>query len=74
MPAGFDKCRSNGGRIRTEQVGDGQYRHVCYLDGKRYPGYVKTRQSEGADQALKGGGKKKSSHNSSHSSHGRSGY
>ena len=59
MPAGFDRCRKAGGRIRTEQIGDGKYRHVCWLDGKRHPGYVKTKQSQGADHALRGGGKRK---------------
>jgi len=45
MPAGFDKCRADGGRIRTEKVGKTRYRHVCWLGNKRYPGEVKTKQS-----------------------------
>lgn len=45
MPAGFDRCRANDGRIRTEKVGKTKYRHVCWLGSKRYPGEVKTKQS-----------------------------
>ena len=66
MPAGFDKCKKDGGRIRTEDAGDGKYRHVCWLEGKRYPGYEKTRQSQAASDAMGKGSK--GSHNSSHNS------
>lgn len=53
MPAAFDRCRKNGGRVRTEthdddsSLDENQYRHVCYLGKKRYPGYVKTKKKNG---------------------------
>ena len=44
MPAGFDNCRANGGRIRTKSLGGDKYMHVCFLGGKSFPGYVKTKE------------------------------
>jgi len=46
MPAGFDYCRTNGGRIRTKDLGNGKYMHICYLDGKSYAGEVKTKKAK----------------------------
>ena len=51
MPADFDKCVRNGGRVRTvkgKQYGckEGQYRHICFLHGESYLGEVKTKQKE----------------------------
>jgi len=43
MPAGFEKCRAAGGRIRTKTLSGGRYLHICYLDGKSFPGEVKTK-------------------------------
>ena len=45
MPAGFDKCRAGGGKIRTKQLGGGRYMHVCVLNGKSYAGEVKTKKA-----------------------------
>lgn len=46
MPADFDKCRQEGGSIRTTKVNKTQYLHVCYSkDGKSHPGEVKTKKS-----------------------------
>ena len=42
MPAGFEMCRSKGGRIRTKKINSKKYMHICFLDGKSYPGEVKT--------------------------------
>lgn len=36
-------CRANGGKIRTQELGDGKYRHVCILNGKMHMGEVKTK-------------------------------
>ena len=47
MPAGFDKCRKAGGKIRTKKLGGGKYVHVCTLNGKSYRGYTKTKSSKG---------------------------
>jgi hypothetical protein len=46
MPAGFDKCVKDGGKVRTVAVKGkkGKYLHVCYLGDKSYSGEVKTKQ------------------------------
>ena len=48
MPAGFDYCRSHGGRVRTVSgpskkhgLGPGEYVYFCYLKGKSFRGHVK---------------------------------
>lgn len=42
MPEGFNKCRSNGGKIITKKINSKSYMHICYLNGKSYPGEVKS--------------------------------
>ena len=42
MPAGFDRCVKNGGRVRTKKLSGGRYMHICFLNGKSYAGEVKT--------------------------------
>ena len=44
MPADFDLCVKNGGRVRTISVNKTQYMHVCWKDGKSYHGEVKTKK------------------------------
>ena len=53
MPEAFDKCRRDGGKIRTVSgpnimagLKKGQYKHICILNNKVHPGYVKTKQGE----------------------------
>jgi hypothetical protein len=46
MPAGFDKCVKNGGRVRTKELGNGKYMHICFLNGKSYAGEVKTKKTK----------------------------
>lgn len=41
MPKGFETCRAKGGRIRTKKLSGGKYIHICFLNGKSYPGEVK---------------------------------
>jgi len=41
MPEAFEKCRKAGGRIRTKKLSDNRYIHICFKDGKSYPGEVK---------------------------------
>ena len=42
MPAAFDKCVEEGGRVRTMVLKKGRYMHVCYdKDGKSHAGEVK---------------------------------
>jgi len=48
MPAGFDKCVSDGGRVRTIAVKGkpNKYLHVCYdKAGKSHSGEVKTKKA-----------------------------
>jgi len=47
MPKGFEMCRKAGGKIRTKQLSSGKYMHICFLNGKSYPGEVKTKSKEG---------------------------
>ena len=47
MPAEFDACRKNGGKIRTMTLKGGKYIHICVLNGKSYKGEMKTKQSSG---------------------------
>lgn len=53
MPAGFDRCVENGGRVRTiagpnEQynVPKGHYRRVCILRGDFYLGHVEKKKEK----------------------------
>ena len=48
MPAAFERCRKAGGKIRTKDMGNGKYMHMCILNGKSYPGYMKTKKAEGS--------------------------
>jgi len=56
MPAGFDRCRDNGGKIRTISgpnkhfnVGKGKYLHVCILNGNIHRGEVKSKKKKEKD-------------------------
>ena len=44
MPAAFDKCVADGGKVRTIKPEPGKYLHVCYPKGGGKPiaGEVKT--------------------------------
>lgn len=45
MPESFDKCRREGGKIRTKKLAGGKYMHICIdKSGKSHSGYVKTRK------------------------------
>ena len=45
MPADFDKCVKEGGRVRTIKVGKGKYQHICYdSNGKSHAGEIKTKK------------------------------
>jgi len=45
MPAGFNKCVKNGGRVRTKELSGGRYMHICFLNGKSYAGEVKKKKT-----------------------------
>lgn len=44
MPLAFERCRKNGGKIRTKTLSDGRYMHICILNGKSFAGEIKERQ------------------------------
>ena len=45
MPADFDKCVAGGGRVRTKDLGNGKYMHICWdKEGKSHAGEVKTKK------------------------------
>jgi hypothetical protein len=46
MPADFNKCVKDGGKVRTKKLKGNKYLHVCFLNGKSYAGEVKTKASE----------------------------
>jgi hypothetical protein len=52
MPAGFDRCRAAGGKIRTVKPNANTYIHICYLGGKSYRGEIKHTQNKGKVNAL----------------------
>lgn len=54
MPESFERCRKAGGKIRTKDLGGGKYRPVCTLNGKSYPGYIKTKGAEKENKYTKG--------------------
>lgn len=40
MPAAFNKCVKQGGKVITKSFGK-RYMHICYLNGKSYAGEMK---------------------------------
>ena len=44
MPADFEKCVSNGGRVRTKKLSEGRFIRICFdKSGKSHAGEVKTK-------------------------------
>ena len=53
MPEAFEKCRENGGRVRTISgpsdqfnIPTGQYRRICILNGKIHRRHLATPKKE----------------------------
>lgn len=53
MPEAFEKCRRQGGKMRTISgpnklagLEKNQYCHICVLNGKVYRGEVKTKEGK----------------------------
>ena len=46
MPTEFDACVKNGGRVRTLDLKDDKYQHVCFIGGKSFAGDVKEKKQE----------------------------
>jgi|26BtaG_2_1085354.scaffolds.fasta_scaffold00438_3 hypothetical protein len=53
MPAGFERCREQGGRIRTIKPTADTYMPICYLKGKSYRGELHHTKKGGTAQAIK---------------------
>jgi len=45
MPAGFTRCVSRGGRVRTKRLSGKRYIRICFLGGKSFAGEVHTRKA-----------------------------
>ena len=46
MPAKFDWCVKNKGKVRTVSLPGDKYYHVCILNGKKYRGEVKKKKAK----------------------------
>jgi hypothetical protein len=47
MPADFERCVREGGRVRTIKLKDDKYMHVCYdKSGKSHAGEIKKRKGK----------------------------
>jgi len=47
MPADFDRCVKEGGRVRTIKLKGNRYMHVCYdKKGDAHPGHIKTKKKK----------------------------
>lgn len=44
MPAAFEKCRKQGGRIRTRSLKGNRFMPICFLGGKSFAGDVQKRK------------------------------
>lgn len=54
MPASFDKCVADGGRVRTKQLSGGKYMHICFINGKSYAGEIHQPKGSKLKQAIGG--------------------
>lgn len=54
MPADFDACVKKGGKVRTINVNDSQYMHVCYIGGKSHHGEVLHKAKASEDPLMQG--------------------
>ena len=47
MPEGFDKCESEGGKVKTMSLSKGRYMKICYdKAGKSHAGEVHTKKGK----------------------------
>ena len=52
MPAAFDKCVADGGRVRTKSLSGNRFMRICFIGGKSFAGEVRTKQSEGGEEMI----------------------
>ena len=53
MPADFERCVKNGGRVRRKTLKGGKYINVCFLKGKSYAGETHTKKTAVGKAAMK---------------------
>ncbi len=58
MSQAFKDCVKRGGKVRTTTHGEDSYQHICYLDGKSYPGEVKVHKKKRTKHKHKKKGRK----------------
>ena len=46
MPQAFDNCVRKGGRVRTRDLDNNKYIHICWWGGKSFAGEVKTKKKK----------------------------
>lgn len=46
MPKDFEKCVSDGGKVRAKRLSSKKYITICYINGKSYSGEVKDYKKE----------------------------
>ncbi|GAG93616.1 unnamed protein product [marine sediment metagenome] len=44
MPAKFDACVRNGGKITTKKLSGGRYQHICWIGGQSFKGHIKKKK------------------------------
>ncbi len=44
-PQPFDKCVSDGGRVRTKTLEGNKFMRICFIKGKSFAGEVKEKAS-----------------------------
>lgn len=46
MPADFEKCIAQGGKVRTKKMKNGKFMHICFKDGKSYAGEIRKKEGK----------------------------
>jgi len=45
MPADFERCVKDGGRVRTKSLEGNKFMRICFIKGKSFAGEVKEKAS-----------------------------
>lgn len=54
MPADFEKCVKEGGKVITKKINEKEYMHICYDKyGKSHAGEIKQKKSKYKSKKLK---------------------
>ena len=54
MPADFEKCQAEGGKIRRKSLSDGRFINICYdKNGKSHAGEVHEKQGAKLKEMLR---------------------